>query len=420
MSVRPELLERWFLVFLTLWGVGCLTVEALAAAGLAGCALGAGVVVWQFRFPVRGVLRAWLPLVAFIAWALLAPTLSGRPPSGTGVARTLDFLGIPVAALSLGSLSEARRVRLAWVLTGVLLLSCFVAGLQHYGVWPSREALEPLAWTKLPLERVYEPVPGTEGRFMGGGLVFHRLKFSHVGGLAVAFALGLGLRFQGRRRTVALAVAAVGLLSITLFPFARAGIVALVAAVGFMVLRALPWRTALLACGAVVGLALLTFAVNRPLRERFLTSNTAQGSGDRASLLETGLRAVRAHPVSGWGPGRFQARRFASPDMAPIVREHPGKSHNQYLSMAAESGVPGALLFVVLLAWLAWRLPVARPEGLGALGALAFFVLLGLLHDPFFHVQASQAFALVLGAGFSGPPALAGRRPASSPHSPPT
>ena len=102
------------------------------------------------------------------------------------------------------------------------------------------------------------------------------------------------------------------------------------------------------------------------------------------------------------------------------VREHPGKSHNQYLSMAAETGVPGALLFVVLLAWLARRLPVARPEGLGALGALAFFVLLGLLHDPFFHVQASQAFALVLGAGFSGPPAPSDRSPASARHSPPT
>jgi O-antigen ligase len=420
MSVRPELLERWFLVFLTLWGVGCLTVEALAAAGLAGCALGAGVVAWQRRLSVRGAVRAWLPLGAFIAWALLAPTLSGRPPSGTGVARTLDFVGIPVAAVALGCLSEARRVRLAWGLAGVLLLSCVVAGLQHYGAWPSREALEPLAWTQLPLERVYEPVPGAEGRFMAGGLLFHRLKFSHVGGLAVAFALGLGLRFLGRRRTVALAVAAVGLLSITLFPYARAGIVALVAAVGLMVLRGLPWRTALVACGAVVGLALLTFAVNRPLRERFLTSNTAEGSGDRASLLETGLRAVRAHPLSGVGPGRFQARRFSTPDMPSAVREHRGKSHNQYLSMAAETGVPGALLFLALLAWLAWRLPVGRPEGLGALGALAFFVLLGFLHDPFFHVQASQAFALVLGAGFSGPPAPAGRWPVSAGHSPPT
>jgi O-antigen ligase len=420
MSARPERLERWFLVFLILWGVGCLTVEALAAAGLVGCALGAGVVVWQFRFPVRGVLRAWFPLVAFMTWALLAPTLSGRPPSGTGVARTLDFLGIPVAALAVGSLSEARRVRLAWGLAGVLLLSCFVAGLQHYGIWPGLEAFEFLAWTHLPFERVYERVPGTEGRFMAGGLLFHRLKFSHVGGLAVAFAVGLGLRFQGKRRVVALAVAAVGLLSITLFPYARAGLVALVAAVGLMVLRGLPWRMALVACGAVVGLVLLTFAVNRPLRERFLTSNTAEGSGDRASLLETGLSAVRAHPLSGVGPGRFQARRFATPDMPSAVREHRGKSHNQYLSMAAETGVLGALLFVVLLAWLAWRLPAARPEGLGALGALAFFVLLGLLHDPFFHVQASQAFALVLGAGFSGPPAPSGRPPASAGHSPPT
>ena len=59
------------------------------------------------------------------------------------------------------------------------------------------------------------------------------------------------------------------------------------------------------------------------------------------------------------------------------------------------------MLFVVLLGWLARRLPRARPEGLGALGALGFFCLLSLLHDPLFHVQASQALVLLLGVGLS-------------------
>lgn len=402
MNARSERLERWLLVFLALWGVGCLFLEALAAVGLAGSALGAWVAARRSGVTVRGALRAWWPLVAFLAWALLAPLVSGHPPSGTGVARLLDFVGIPVAAVALGQLSDARRVRLAWVLGGVFLASCAVAGLQHFGVWPGPEAWGPLAWTRLPFDRVYELVPGTENRFMAGGLLFHRLKFSHIGGMVVAFALGLGLRLEGRRRTVALALAVVGLVSVGLFPYARAASVALVAVMGLVVLLGLPRRVALPACAAVLGLAALALALNAPLRERFLNSTTEKGSGSRAALLETGLCALRQSPVTGVGPGRFQARLYATPDMPEQAREHPGKSHNQYLSMAAETGVLGALLFVVLLGWVAWRLPGNRPEGLGALGALAFFCLLSLLHDPLFHVQASQAFVLILGAGLSG------------------
>jgi len=403
-NVRSEVLERWFLVCLALWGVGCLFLEAFAAVGLVACALVALVAARQGGVTVRGALRAWWPLVAFLAWALLVPALSGHRPSGTGVARLLDFVGIPVAAMAIGHLSGARRVRLAWILSGVFLVSCAVAGLQHFGMWPSQEALQPLRWMRLSFERVYEAVPGTENRFMAGGLLFHRLKFSHIGGMAVAFALGVGLHLKGRRRTAALVVAAVGLVSVGLFPYARAASVALVAVMGLVVLLGLPRRVALPACAAVLGLAVLTLAVNRPMRERFLNSSTEKGSGSRSALLETGLCAVRANPVTGVGPGRFQARLWATPDMPDQAREHPGKAHNQFVSMAAETGVPGAILFVLLLGWVAWRLPRNRPEGLGALGALVFFCLLSLLHDPLFHVQASQALVLILGAGLSAVP----------------
>jgi O-antigen ligase len=403
-SVRRDVLERGLLVFLSLWGVGCLFLEALAAVGLAGCALGALGVARAEGVTVRGALRAWVPLVAFLAWSLLVPLLAGHPPSGTGVARLLDFVGIPVAAVAFSHLSDARRVRLAWIVCGVFLVSCAVAGLQHFGVWPSLEAWAPWAWTRLPFDRVYEPVPGTEHRFMAGGLLFHRLKFSHIGGMAAVFALGVGLRLRGRRRWAALAVAAVGLVSVGLFPYARAASVALVAVMGGVVLLGLPRRVALPTCAAVLGLAVLAVTLNRPLRERFLDSGTETGSGSRSALLETGLRALRQHPVTGVGPGRFQARRYATADMPEQAREHPGKSHNQYLSVAAETGVPGALLFVALLGWLAWRLPRGRAEGLGALGALGFFCLLSLLHDPLFHVQASQALVLLLGLGLSARP----------------
>lgn len=393
--------ERWLWWSLVVWGVGCLTLEALAAAGMAACALGVAVVAWQERLAWREVLRRGWPLVVFMAWALVAPLLAGRTPSGTGVARVLDWVGVGVAAVAVGRLAERQRVWLAWGVGGVLVLSCVVAGLQHFGVWPPEEAFQGLAWTRLPFHRVYEAVPGAEGRYMAGGLVLHRLKFANGVGLGAVFALGMGLRLEGRRRQVALGLACVGLVSVVLFPYARSASVSLVAAAGVVVLVGLPRRVALVACVGLVGVVGGAVVGYAPLRERFSYAATEEGSGGRSSLLEAGLRAVRAHPVVGVGAGRFQARRWATEDMPEQVREHPGKAHNQYLSMAAEAGVPGAVLFVVMLAWLLRLLPLERPEGLGALGALVFFCLLSLTHDPLFHVQVSQGLMLVLGAGLS-------------------
>lgn len=408
-----------FFTGLLLWGAGCLWLEALAPLGLALCALGALAWLRAQRPAPAALLRGGWPLLAFVLWALLAPTLAGHPPSGTGVARTLDLVGIPVAALALAHLGPAQRRRLGWSLAALFLVSCLVAGLQHFGLWPSLERLEFLSWTRLPLARMYEEVPGAPGRFMGGGLPMHRLKFAHVGGLVVAVAFAVGLRTRGRTRLAALAVAALGLLSIGLFPYARAAAASLVLALVLLVLLGLPRRAGLATAAALLVGAALALALHEPLRARFLSSATSEGSGGRAEILATGWRTLRAHPVAGVGPGRFRLSRFAAPDAPEHVRMHAGKTHNQLLSLAVETGVPGALLFVVLLVALARRLPRAQPLGLGALGALGFFCVLSAVHDPLFHAQFSLALPLVIGAGLA-PPGPCRRPPGSAEHSRPS
>jgi O-antigen ligase len=82
------------------------------------------------------------------------------------------------------------------------------------------------------------------------------------------------------------------------------------------------------------------------------------------------------------------------------VLEHAGKSHNQFVSVAAEGGIGHAVLFALMLAWFALRLlraPPSAPRTAGLAG-LAFFVMLSLLHDPLFHAVMSQALALLVGA----------------------
>jgi O-antigen ligase len=334
----------------------------------------------------------------FLGWAALAPLLAGRPPSGTGLARLADWVGVPVAAAALARLSGAARARLAWGLAGLFLLSCAAAGLQHVGVWPGPEAFESLSWTRTVFARVGEPVPGAPGRFMAGGLTFHRLRFAHVGALAVLWALAYGLSHRGRGARAALAVAGLGSVAILVFPFTRAASVMLVVAAVGVVGLALPRRLALGLGGALVLLGATAVLGYRPLRERFLTSGSAQGNGERGALLAGGLRAVATYPAAGVGPGRFKQRDFATPETPAQARQHPGKAHNQLVSMAAETGVVGAGLFLVLLGGLAWRLRPTRWEGVAGLASLGFFVLLSLVHDPLYHAQFGLALALALGA----------------------
>jgi O-antigen ligase len=242
---------------------------------------------------------------------------------------------------------------------------------------------------------------------MGGGLIFHRLKFAHVGGIAVICTTAWGLRARGGSRLLLLGTAIVGFTSVLLFPYARAASAAMAGGLIVSVALALPKRRLGFAFGATVGVAAMAVVLFvAPLRARFISALTASGSGDRDLLLASGVAAVRAHPWVGVGYGRFRPSLFAPPGSPEHVLEQPGKAHNEFLSMAAEIGVPGALAFVWLLIWLARTFKPRTTEGAAAEGVLAYFALLSQVHDPLFQAPFSMALVLAVSMGLrrrSGP-----------------
>ncbi len=385
---------------LGLWTVGVFTQELFATVGMVAAVLGAAVVAWTRRELLpepRAWLRTWWPLLAFFVWALLGPALGGRLPRGTGLARHLEWLLLPVVAWTVAQLSARQRRRLVAIALVTLTLSSLAAALQHWGLWPSSEAFRPLAWTRIPFDRVYEPAPGAEGRFLAGGLVFHRLKFAHVGALAVAAFAAWSVEAKGRDRWVLIAGAVLGGAAVALFPSARAAAVAMLAgvAVALGVARRPTVRTAL-AGGGVLLVVLAAAASYAPVRTRMLSSFSKEGSGARTALLRSGLNAVQQAPLTGLGLGRFRVSEHLPEDAPPYVQEHSGKAHNQFLSMAAETGIPGGLLFLALLAWLSSKL--WRQRASAGLGAMVIFLLLSLTHDPLFHPQFALALMLLVGA----------------------
>ena len=393
------------------WAVGVQFNEGLAVAGavLTLLALAPGSLRAGGWGPWA---RAWAPLLLFVAWGLLVTLTRGQLRSSSAVARHLDWLLVPVAAAGFAQLGAQGRRWLALAAAGTLLVSCTLAGLQHFGVWPDEAWMRAhLGWTRFGLGRVYEPVPGAPGRFMAGGLLFHRLKFAHVAALGALWALAVALRLRGRAQTAGLAVCALTLLSVFVFPYARAASAALGVCLGLVLLLERRHRRLALGVGGVAVVALLAvLALHDSFRERLLSSTTGRGSGDRHELIAAGLSAVRSHPLVGTGLGHFRVGEWARPEAPLSVREHRGKAHNLFLSTAAELGVVGLGLLLVLLAWLVRRTLAAvdtASSGAAGLATVAFYVLLGLVHDPLFHAEVSLAFVLALGIALGeAPPQL--------------
>lgn len=407
MPVPAHLLRNWRFGAVTIWAVGVQTSEAVATAGLA--AFGASFLVGlagassaEVLSSLRSAAKSYWPLWLFIVWALVAPLATGTPPSGSGVARMLDWAAIPLLAASAGDFTPRQWRALAVAASATLALSGFAAGLQSYGLWPDEAAFSYLWWTKIPVHRVYEPVPGAPDRFMGGGLLFHRLKFGHISSLAVVGAIVASAHLRGKWRLTVAVLGTAGFLAVWLFPFARMAALAMTCSSALTLALVLPSpRRALLAGGTLAAVGALVLLTVAPLRERFASALTESGSGQRSFHLAAAVEAIRQHPLAGVGLGRFRPSLFAREDMPDEVRAHPGKAHNQFLSLAAETGIPGGLFFLGALLWLVLE---ARKKVLGALtlGALTAFVLLSLAHDPLFHAPFSMGLVLMIGLGLQG------------------
>lgn len=404
-EVTTRRLETALALSLGLFAVGVQVHEVFATVG-GWLTTVLGIVVTLRRPDAKEALQGWRALDLFLIWSLLVPLIAGHAPTGSGAARLLDAMMLPGAALACAVVSSKALERIAWVAGAVFLISCGAAALQYFGLWPKSETFSMLWWAQVPTDRVYEPVPGRSDRFMAGGLLLHRLRFANVTAcltvLAAAGAFGLS-----RHRWWFIALTVVGLVSVSVFPHARAAAVALVLGLLVVVWLGAPDRKlALGATAAVVVVAALVIALVPSVQRRFLSAFEGDGPSDRTLLLEAGLRAVKDAPVTGQGLGRFKPGDWLPADAPEALKQHQGKAHNQFVTMAAEAGLLAPALLLAALGLLAARAVKHLPHTTGAFGVLVVFVALSALHDPLFHAESSMALFGALGAGVG-----LGRRP---------
>lgn len=261
------------------------------------------------------------------------------------------------------------------------------------------------AVARLITRRCRWAVPATVAASVAGTLLIARdplgnyrspLGYANATGafcmLGVAAALMLSVRRSGMLTWVVALPSIVAFAAVAVLDGCRAataGIV-LVGIAGFAGGRDRATRTAILGGAALVILALVSTTIvgalslgtsGTSVRERRLIDETL--SSARVVLWHEALSIVRARPLAGVGPGRFN-------EVSPTAHGDTdlGWAHNEFLQMAAETGIVGLALAAALTVWVFVRLWRGERDAGTAVAALALTALLSqaaidyVLHFP--------------------------------------
>jgi O-antigen ligase len=218
-------------------------------------------------------------------------------------------------------------------------------------------------------------------------------------------------RAGGRGRMVVVGLAAAVTFAGVLGTYSRSALAGLaVAAVFAVVTRRLPLRVAALVVAGLAVAGFLAYRANPDVVDQALARKEAvadQNVQTRLGYWQVALDEWGSSPALGVGPGNYETR-FAEFGSRYLGDEVQPATHNAYLNVLAELGLPGLGLFLVFLG-LSWRTLRRRPADDGSTAvlraALAASFVVALVGSMFLNEQfyAPLWFASALGAGLGDP-----------------
>jgi putative inorganic carbon (hco3(-)) transporter len=318
---------------------------------------------------------AW-PLAAFTAWTGLTILWVDDLRQGA-IALLFFYLPFGLIAVCVARLPWARR----WVtaLFGLLVAMALVFAVVGFYQWETRD----IFWNpKVRVGNAYAPFYRVNSVFWDPSIYGRFLVVAILASLVVVLAT--------RRARLAVGLAAV--VAVTwwglLLSFSQSSFVAL--GVGVLAAAAFAWQWRVLAAAGLAAVVLVSVGFAAPnIRHNLLGHSFNRVTSDRYSLVTNGVKIAVHHPIGGVGIGGF---RQAYARQQHLKGRDPKKaaSHDTPVTVVAETGVPGLLLFGWLLA--AALLFTLRRVGVGfsertrlvaglALGAIAVH---SLFYNAFF------------------------------------
>jgi putative inorganic carbon (HCO3(-)) transporter len=216
--------------------------------------------------------------------------------------------------------------------------------------------------------------------------------------LALAIvALAAYVTWNGSTRNALLATAAAAIALIGLaFSFSLSSFAALLAGLGILAMLRWSWRGVMAAGGlAAVALVALVLAGGTPESD---IGGRDLDSG-HTDLIEGGLELAEDRPIAGWGSGSFGAAFVQEVDQSAqqIV------SHAEPVTVAAEQGAIGVVVYVALLGTALGTLLGARPGAAAERSAVAACFIAMIVHSiayAAFVIDPATWTLLALGVAF--------------------
>jgi hypothetical protein len=314
------------------------------------------------------------PVAAFIGWEGLSLLWTNDVRQG---AIELLFFVLPfgLLAVSLARLAWSRP----WVLT--LYVQLALMGLVVAVIGIVQYETRNIFWNpKVRVDNAYAP----SGWFYRVNSVFY--DPSIYGRFLVVAILASLVVVIARRGDPLWAIAAALTILITwagLLPsFSQSSFLALGAAVTLAAI--LVWRRrSLWLVAAIVVVAVVAVATSPAVRHKASLSHITSG---RSTLVSKGAKVAVHHPVLGVGVGGFK-HAYAVLTHKPGKEPKSAASHTTPITVAAETGVPGLLLFLWLVAVALATAFRWRGSGFDGTARLAFGLALVavLVHSLFYN-----------------------------------
>jgi O-antigen ligase len=276
-----------------------------------------------------------LPLAAFVLWTGLSLTWSNDVSAGA-LELLAFFLPFGVLALAVARLEWSRRA-LTWLLVELVAMAVAFAVV---GIWQHQTKI--VFWNpKVIYPNAYAPFYRVNSVFWDPS-IYGRFLVLAILAAVVLVVRGRPSPRAGWAATAAIVVMWTGLF----FSYSQTSFAALV--VGLLLVALVAWGRRAAPTVGLVALVGLAVAVGSPsVRHSLLHGSGNAATGGRASLVTGGLRIAKQNPLLGVGVGGFK-RAYGA--LHHLKGKEPKKaaSHDTPVTVAAEEGAPGLLLY----AWL--------------------------------------------------------------------
>ena len=302
---------------------------AVIAGGVGARLIAPGTAAEPAREAAAPAVLRWALAVTLVLYAVQA----GYSEDVSNAIENAGFFLVPFAVLMTLLLDDRwTRQVLGRVLVAVGALAALVA-LVGIGQWLIRDLfLNPELYDANQLHSY----------FRVNSVFFDPNIFGRYLALAIV-ALAAYMAWEGAPRQLLLAAGASAISLVGLaVSFSITSCAALLAGLGVVAVLRWGWRGAGAAAAlGLVALAALLIAGGTPTSD--IQSDRELGSG-RQSLISGGIELANDRPIGGWGSGSFGAAFYAE-----IEEARTAVSHSEPITVAAEQGAIGFVVYVALL-----------------------------------------------------------------------